>query len=81
MGRGRRDESLGLKLRRQDVAAAAAANQNLAAAVGRPFTHYDRTAAAARENRGHEAGRAGADDDDWRIASPPRAGDVLGRRA
>ena len=64
LGRRVRDESFGLKRARQHVAPAAAADEDFAPAVGRALEHGDRPAPAARADRGHQAGRAGANNDD-----------------
>ena len=58
------DEPFGRELRRQDVAAAAAADQDLPAAVARAFDDADASAMPRRENGRHQAGGAGPDDDD-----------------
>jgi hypothetical protein len=65
--------------RRQDVAAATAANQNLPAAVGCAFEQQHSGAAAGSKDRCHEAGRAGPDDHDVRAFQAPGPPSTLPR--
>jgi hypothetical protein len=59
------DEALGRQHRRQDVASAAATDQDLPAAVGGALDHHHRSGPLGREDGSHEASRAGAHDDGW----------------
>ena len=61
-----RHEPFGRQRRRQHVASAAAADQDLASAVARAFDDEHAPAVARREDGRHQPGRAGADDDDER---------------
>ena len=64
------DEPRLVEPRGKDVAASAAADQNLAAAVFRAFEEQCLCALGRGENRRHRAGRAGADyDDAWHASS------------
>ena len=53
-----------VEARREDIAAPAAADQDLAAAVSRALEKKCVGAGGSSENRRHRPGRAGADDDD-----------------
>jgi hypothetical protein len=53
-------------MRRQDVAAAAPGNQDLAAPVGGTLKQHDARAALGRMDGGEEPGGAGAEDGDER---------------
>ena len=64
------DKARLVEARGQDVAASAAADENLAAAVLRAFEEQRLGAPRRREDRGHRAGGAGADyDDAWHASS------------
>ena len=69
VGRRIGDEALGCQHRRQHVAAAAAADQDLAAAILGAFEQRDGCARRGGKGRGDQTSRAGANDDHGRHRS------------